>query len=112
LPPHVCEQSSSLRPSSSRRSQEKSMSSRFLIPALCVGAIALACGPRAHNEAAAPRNSGSKLAQSVSHSTPAIKQQGAARAAKRDAKVGVAAQLYVHATDTVVRLVLHVLNTG
>ena len=88
------------------------MSSRFLIPALCVGAIALACGPRAHNEAAAPRNSGSKLAQSVSHSTPAIKQQGAARAAKRDAKVGVAAQLYVHATDTVVRLVLHVINTG
>lgn len=31
------------------------MSSRILICALCVGAIVLACGPRAHNDAAVPR---------------------------------------------------------
>ena len=88
------------------------MSSRFLIPALCVGAIALACGPRAHNEASAPGKSGSSVAQSVSHSTPALKQQGATRASKHDSKTTVAAQLYVHANDTSVRLALHVMNTG
>src|SRR5207247_10737838 len=78
-------------------SRTKPMSSRVLIPALCVGAIALACGPRAHNEASAPRKNSSSVAQSVSHSTPALKQQGAPRVAKRDAKTPVAAQLYVHA---------------
>jgi hypothetical protein len=88
------------------------MSSRFLIPALCVGAIALACGPRAHNEASAPGKNGSSVAQSVSHSTPALRQQGAPRASKREQKPSVAAQLYVHANDTSVRLALHVVNTG
>ena len=88
------------------------MSSRFLIPALCVGAIALACGPRAHNEASAPGKKGSSVTQSVSRSTPALKQQGAPRAAKRDQKSPVAAQLYVHANDSSVRLALHVINTS
>jgi hypothetical protein len=88
------------------------MSSRFLIPALCVGAIALACGPRAHNEASAPGKNGASIVQSVSLSTPALKQQGAPRTAKRDPKMPVAAQLYVHAKDSTVRLAFHVTNTG
>src|SRR3954469_17144764 len=38
-----------------RRPATKLMSSRFLISALCIGAIVLACGPRTHSEATAPQ---------------------------------------------------------
>jgi hypothetical protein len=109
---HTFVRSSSLRDPPPDVAKEKSMSSRFLIPALCVGAIALACGPRTHNEASAPGKSGSSFTQSVAVSTPVVKQQGAPRAAKRDPKMPVAAQLYVHAMDSTVRLAFHVTNTG
>jgi len=92
------------------------MSSRYLIPALCLGAIALACGPRAHNEASAPIQNGSTVSHAPRHSASLVKQQGAPRAskhdAKTDAKTAVAAQLYVHASDSSVRLALHVTNVG
>src|SRR5438477_12716781 len=88
------------------------MSSRFLIAALCMGAIALACGPRAHNEASAPKKNGSAVAQSISASAPVIRQQGARRVSKKSDKATVAAQLYVRANDSNIRLALHVMNTS
>lgn len=88
------------------------MISRYLIPALCVGAIALACGPRAHNEASAPqqnvKRAGELASGAVSQSE--IKQQGAARFAHHEPKPSVAAQLYIRA-DSNVRFALHVTNT-
>ena len=89
------------------------MSSRFLIPALCVGSIALACGPRAHNEASAPRKntkSEVQLASSAVSQSP-IKQQGASRAEGRVEKPTVVAQLYIRA-DSNVRFALHVSNVS
>src|SRR5437867_7064903 len=87
------------------------MSSRFLIPVLCIGAVAFACGPRAHNEASAPKKTGSSLTQ-VSKSAPHVRQQGARRAQSKEDKALVAAQLYVHATDSTIRMALHVVNTS
>lgn len=88
------------------------MSSRFLILALCVGAIALACGPRAHNEASAPQKKKSSAARSVAQQPVALQQQGTVRSAKRETKPAVAAQFYVRATESNVRFALHVVNTG
>src|SRR5687767_8210462 len=88
------------------------MSSRFLIPALCVGAIVLACGPRARNEASAPKKSDSVVALatiSASPSAPAIHQKGVQRAQK---KPTIAAELYVRAADSSIRLALHLTNTS
>jgi len=93
-------------------SRTKPMSSRFLIAALCMGAIALACGPRAHNEASAPKKNGSSVAKSVHISAPAIKQQGALHTSRKSEKATVAAQLYVRANETNIRLALHVMNTS
>ena len=87
------------------------MSSRFLIPLLCVGAVAFACGPRAHNEASAPKKNGTTVAQSVAKPVAITTQQGSARTV-REAKPTVTAQLYVHAADSSIRLALHVINTG
>ena len=77
-----------------------------------MGAIALACGPRAHNEASAPKKSGSSVAQSVRASTPLMRQQGAPRLSKKSEKTTVTAQLYVRANETNIRLALHVMNTS
>lgn len=91
------------------------MSSRLLIPVLCLGAVAFACGPRAHNEASTPRKDSVAIAQSIgTASAPAI-QQGAPIAASKpqskSAKSKVAAQLFVRAQDSELRLALHVVNT-
>lgn len=88
------------------------MSSRFLISLLCAGAIALACGPRAHNEASTPRKTQTVALQSASGAVIAPTQQGEARAIRTDPKSKVAAQLYVRASDSAVRFALHVVNNG
>jgi hypothetical protein len=88
------------------------MSSRFLIPLLCVGAVAFACGPRAHNEASAPKKNGSSLAQSPNSPGPVVRQQSAPRADSNERKAVVSAQLYVHGADSSIRLALHVVNTS
>jgi hypothetical protein len=84
------------------------MSSRFFIPALCVGAVAFACGPRAHNEASAPKKD---QTQSVA-TAAAPRQQGAARAGRRTEKPSVAAQLFVRTDESAIHLALQVMNTG
>ena len=85
------------------------MSSRFLIPALCIGAIVLACGPRAHNEASAPRKNTPTVAQAGTEMAPVapvvIKREN------REKKPAIAAQLSVRAEDSSIRLALHVTNT-
>jgi hypothetical protein len=75
-----------------------------------MSAIALACGPRAHNEASAPNRNSSSVAQSVLSTAPVIRQQGARRASKKSEKTTVAAQLYVRANEANIRLALHVMN--
>jgi len=76
------------------------MSSRILIPALCLGAIALACGPRAHNDAAAPTK------------TRAVTTQLAANthAPTREQKPQITARLAVDAQNASVHFALHVIN--
>lgn len=91
------------------------MSSRFLILVLCVGAVAFACGPRAHNEASAPKKTRSSVARVVDTSAPVVLQQSAPRAESRGRKAPVApvvAQLYVHAADSTVRFALHIVNVS
>ena len=89
------------------------MSSRFLISVLCVAAVAFACGPRAHNEASAPRKTGSSVARAVDTSAPAVvQQQSAPRAQSPKPKAAVVAQFYVHAGDSSVRFALHIVNAS
>jgi hypothetical protein len=84
------------------------MSSRVVISALCVGAVAFACGPQTHNEASAPR---SAAIVATTGSNIAIQQQGATRRARlKDSALD--AQLIVHANESPMRLALHVVNTG
>lgn len=85
------------------------MSSRFVIPMLCVGAVAYACGPQTHNEASAPVKSAALLASNVSD--VAVQQQGETRRARlKDSALD--AQLYVRAGESPMRLALHVTNTS
>lgn len=81
------------------------MSSRILILALCIGAIALACGPRAHNEAAAPAKTRANIVQtgSTTH-TRSMKA--------REQKPQITARLAVQAEHAEVRFALHVSNAG
>lgn len=88
------------------------MSTRFLIAMLCVGAVAFACGPRAHNEASAPKKNKSSVAQAVSKAAPAPRQQGSPRTVNGKSKAPVTAQLYVRAHDSSIRFSLHVVNTS
>ena len=90
------------------------MNSRFLISALCVGAVAFACGPRPRNDAAATSRTTTLAAaqfvvapQGTSRATPA-----ATGNATRKTKDPVAAELYVRATSESVRLALVVMNTS
>jgi hypothetical protein len=83
------------------------MSSRFLIPVLCIGAIVLACGPRAHNEASAPKNNTPSVAQAGTPHAPVTPV-----ATKREKKPAIAAQLSVRAEDASIRFALHVTNTS
>jgi hypothetical protein len=90
------------------------MSSRFLITVLCVAAIALACGPRAHNEVSSPSKNSSVVTHLASTATLGVAQQVAPRIEQQAKSVTptVAAQLYVHAGDANIRFALHVVNTS
>lgn len=85
------------------------MSSRFLIPVLCVGAVAYACGPRAHNEASAPRKDGAAVAKATTKTQTTARRASTTRG-KPD-QSAVSSLLYVHAGDSAVRLAFHVVNT-
>ncbi len=86
------------------------MSSRFVIPALCVVAAAYACGPQAHNEASSPVKTAAVLASNTT-SDVAIEQQGETRRARlKDS--ALEAQLYVRTGESPMRLALHVMNTS
>ena len=78
------------------------MNSRHLIPLLCIGAVAFACGPRNRSEATA---TAAKSATNVAAttSTPRAKRE-------TDTKPKVAAHLYVHAGPSSVRLAMQVVN--
>lgn len=78
------------------------MSSRILIAALCLGAIALACGPRTHNDTSAPTQSRAAHAQTTT--------QRAAAVSPRKQKPKVTAQLSVQARSTSVHFALQVVN--
>lgn len=84
------------------------MSSRVLIPVLCVGAVLFACGPRTRDSTAI-RQSGTAFAATGARATtvsrPATKKKGTNASP-------VKAQIYVRAHDAAVRLALYVENTG
>ncbi|HJQ20681.1 MAG TPA: BsuPI-related putative proteinase inhibitor [Gemmatimonadaceae bacterium] len=80
------------------------MSSRILIIALCIGAIALACGPRAHNEASTPRKTQATVVQAGA-TTHAI-----VVAHTQTQKPQITARLAVQAHNASVRFDLHVIN--
>ena len=84
------------------------MSSRVVISALCVGAVAFACGPQTRNEASAPIKSAALVA---SNADLGVQQQGQPRSARlKDSALD--AQLYVRTDESPMRLALHVVNTG
>lgn len=85
------------------------MSSRFLIPVLCLGAVAFACGPRTHNEASMPKNNESAVVVSKSAS---VVQQGTPRAKTKPQKASLAAELYVRTHESNIQFALHVRNTS
>lgn len=90
------------------------MSSRFLIAVLCLGAVALACGPRAHNEASTPKKDSATvvLSASIAQQKPATAARAtASKSGRAPAKPAVEGQLYVHAGESSIRLALHVVNT-
>ena len=87
------------------------MSSRFLIPLLCAGAIVLACGPRARNEASTPKKTSSLAQTSATTPAAALVADVADAHPQPVKKSAVEAQLYVHAADSNIRLALHVTNT-
>jgi hypothetical protein len=82
------------------------MSSRSLIPLLLVAAVAFACGPRAHGEAS-PKEDSAIVLQAAT-----VAPVAAARPRTARSKGTVQAELYVRATQSSVRLALHVVNTG
>lgn len=87
------------------------MSSRILIPVLCLGAVAFACGPRAHNEASTPRKDSVALASSKQVIAPLAMQQGAEVAAPTRKKSNkVEAELFVRLNGSEISLALHVVN--
>ena len=84
------------------------MSSRFLIPLLCLGAVVYACGPRTRNEANVPKRTSS--AQDASK--PAAAPRQTSRKVAKDDTPGIDANLYVHAGPSAIRIALHVVNAG
>ena len=85
------------------------MSSRFVIPVMCVAVAAYACGPQTHNEASAPVKTAGMLVATASDA--AIQQQGETRRARlKDS--ALEAQLFVHTSASPMRLALHVMNTS
>lgn len=88
----------------------KSMSSRILIPFLCVGAVIFACGPRTNNEAATLEKDSVELAQS----TPLlIAQQGETSAQSSEkSTTGLSADLFVRTNGTEISFALNVVNNS
>jgi hypothetical protein len=84
------------------------MSSKVLIPFLCLGAVAFACGPRARNEASTPRKDSVALASSTPVTSPVAMQQGSARSTRKSGKVEAA--LFVRTNGGEISLALHVVN--
>src|SRR5688500_12009112 len=76
----------------------KSMSSRILIPFLCVGAVIFACGPRTNNEAATLEKDSVELAQS----TPLLIAQQVEVSANRSEKTrtGLSVDLFARTNGT------------
>lgn len=87
------------------------MSSRFLIPVLCVGAVAFACNPRTNNEASTRTSSGAAVTQ-VASSSPAVGQQGSPRVTAKTSKSPVSAQISVRRNEATFRFSLRVVNTS
>jgi hypothetical protein len=84
------------------------MSSRVVFSALCVGAVAFACGPQTHNDASAPQ---SAAIVATNRGDIAIAQQGETpRARLKDSALD--AQLIVRTSESPMRLALHVVNTS
>lgn len=87
------------------------MSSRFLIPLLCIGAVVFACSPRSNNEASVPPNARASVAQTAS--TPAApRQQGSPLATAKTQKSPVSAQIHVRRTEANIRFSLRVVNNS
>ncbi|MEK7403234.1 MAG: BsuPI-related putative proteinase inhibitor [Gemmatimonadota bacterium] len=84
------------------------MSSRFLIPVLCVGAVAYACGPRTRSDASGSRKAGTAVAQST---TKPVLARSVSRKNGQE-KPSLVARLTVNADPSAVRLALHVVNAG
>jgi hypothetical protein len=82
------------------------MSSRILIPFLCVGAVIYACGPRPSHEASTLRKDSVAVAQSR---VATVAQQGQPAATRRDAKQ-VAADLYVRTSGSAISFSLQIVN--
>ena len=88
------------------------MSSRVLISVLCVGAVAFACGPRAHNEVSTTKNADNPNAQSTTK-VVALQQQGSARpVSKEQKKSPVSAHVFVRKDQENLRFALRVVNTS
>ena len=86
------------------------MSSRILIPFLCVGAVIFACGPRTNNEAATLEKDRMQLAQSTSL---VVAQQGDERAHSGGSdSSGISADLYVRISGSEISFALNVTNGG
>jgi hypothetical protein len=85
------------------------MSSRILIPFLCVGAVMFACGPRTNNEAATIEKDSVELSRSAAIT---VAQQGEeiAHSGARDTS-GLDAELQVRISGTEITLALSVVNT-
>lgn len=84
------------------------MSSRVVISALCVGAVAFACGPQSRNEASAPRSAATVARHAVDIAT---RQPGEAPSARLK-NSALDAQLIVRASESPMRLALLVVNTS
>lgn len=85
------------------------MSSRILIPFLCVAAVIFACGPRTNNEAATLAGDSVELAHSQRLVLAQLGEAQSARSNARDSS-GLAAELYVRTTGTEITFALHVVN--
>lgn len=82
------------------------MSSRILIPFLCVGAVIFACGPRTNNEAATlDKDTIAPNAQLM-----LVAQQSESETQSRKQKSGIGADLYVRANGSEISFALHVVN--
>ncbi len=84
------------------------MSSRFLIPVLCVAAVVYACGPRTRSDASGVKKNSASIAQTTSKASAPRK----APRQQADLAPSFTAQLTVNAAPTEVRLALRIVNTS